>query len=138
MQNMRLLEADDSKEYDIKKSELIRHPITMYFGIWNLWDQKYTSLDKSIECVRFLPFWRLSNVKNFKFYFTAGFQSMANMLIMSIGLMGQDVRTEAHYFAMMSDPLCDNMSKWVLEDRDVFFAKDNAEFHFRLLMVRFD
>jgi hypothetical protein len=90
---------------------------------WNLWDQKYTAADRTIEDICFLPFWRLSNVKNFKFYFTAGFQSMMNRIIIAAGLMGQDIRTESHYFAMMSDPLCDDVADWVLEDRAIFLRK---------------
>jgi hypothetical protein len=119
--------------------DLLHSPLCLYFGIFcrlnDVWSVKQLE-EREIENHEYwLPYWAISNVRNFKFYFTLAFQSMINMFAIYVGLMGTDVRTDEHLCSMLNEGLYTNqVLNWTKDDREIFF-NDNEEVHFRILMV---
>jgi hypothetical protein len=122
-------------------SELVSSPLCLYFGLWcrlnDVWSVKRVGDDKEMENYKYwLPYWGISSVKNFKFFFTLAFQSLVNMMAINIGLMGADVRTEEHVYSMMSESLyTTQVLNWTKDDREVFFDGTHEANHFKILMV---
>jgi hypothetical protein len=129
-----LIDADDLKE-------LVSSPLCLYFGLWcrlnDVWSVKRVGEDKEMENYKYwLPYWGISSVKNFKFFFTLAFQSLVNMMAINIGLMGADVRTEEHVYSMLNESLyTTQVLNWTKDDREVFFDGVNESNHFKILMV---
>jgi hypothetical protein len=130
---------NENKIHPLDLKELVTSPLCMYFGLWcrlnEVWSVKKVENEELEDYKYWLPYWSISNVRNFKFFFTLAFQSLVNMMAIFVGLMGGDVRTNDQVNAMLNEPLYTNqVLNWTKEDRDLFF-NDDEEVHFKILMV---
>jgi hypothetical protein len=141
VQEIAALMVEKSDDIDVSTlKDLLSSPLCLYFGIFcrlnDVWSVKGGEEKRELEVYEYwLPYWAISNVRNFKFYFTLAFQSMINMFAIYVGLMGSDVRTDEHLCSMLNEGLYNTqVLNWTKDDREVFF-NDDEEVHFRILMV---
>jgi hypothetical protein len=120
-------------------SELRTAPVTVYFGMFNRLNMSF-SQEKGHDhigdhSVSFFPYWKVSKVEDFRFYFSLGYQRMINMMLLNAIGAGILCHSDVEYFGMLSDANSKNMFEWTKEDRASFFNDTCKDENYKLLLV---
>jgi hypothetical protein len=115
-------------------------PVTIYFAMLEKMNMSFSATkghdySRPGEHSIFFPYWAITNVEDFKFYFSLPYQKMLNTMLLNAVGCGLICSSDVDYYSMMGSSLCKDVNEWTKEDRNVFFNNTYKEANYKLLCV---
>ena len=102
-------------------------PVTIYFAMFEKMNMSFSATkghdySRTGEHSIFFPYWNITNVEDFKFYFSLPYQKMLSTMLLNAVGCRLICTSDVEYYSMMGSSLCKDVNEWTKEEEEAEFG----------------